>query len=211
MTGNDLKAVIGSNESILWEGIPDKKCFILESIFNPLLPFAVIWAAVDIFAIGSFVGDSGAAGFLLPFFALHLMPVWLYLGGVLLALRRYRNTHYIITDAGVYVSGGTFSYSYQMKPFTELTSITMHRGIFDQYIGVGDIVFGLSPEFSDVSYGNRGRSIRTGGLSIINIRDYQEIYKLVKELQKNVYADTMYPNDLRPETNHGYNTKLVNK
>lgn len=38
-----LKAMIGKNETIYYEGKPDKKTFVLESIFNPLLPFALIW------------------------------------------------------------------------------------------------------------------------------------------------------------------------
>ena len=29
---------------------------------------------------------------------------------------------------------------------------------------------------------------------------------MVKNLQTDIYADTMYPNDLRPSSNHGYNT-----
>ena len=41
---NDLKLLIGENEQIYFEGKPNKKCYILEGIFNPLLPFALIWA-----------------------------------------------------------------------------------------------------------------------------------------------------------------------
>ena len=38
---------------ILYAGKPDKKCFIFESIFNPLLPFAVLWGLFDMFFIGA--------------------------------------------------------------------------------------------------------------------------------------------------------------
>ena len=44
---SDLKAMVGNDENILWRGRPDKKCFILESIFNPMLPFALIWGILD--------------------------------------------------------------------------------------------------------------------------------------------------------------------
>ena len=51
----DLKGMIGENEKILWEGKPSKKCFILESIFNPLLPF--LTASINkILAFLSFFG-----------------------------------------------------------------------------------------------------------------------------------------------------------
>ena len=35
----------------------------------------------------------------------------------------------------------------------------------------------------------------------------REVFELIKKLQEDIYTDTMYPNDLRPETNHGYTTK----
>ena len=38
----DLKQLVNENEKILYEGKPNKKCFIFESIFNPLLPFPLI-------------------------------------------------------------------------------------------------------------------------------------------------------------------------
>ena len=43
----DLKGLIGNQEKILYEGKPSKKCFVFESIFNPLLPFAILWAVID--------------------------------------------------------------------------------------------------------------------------------------------------------------------
>lgn len=42
---------------------------------------------------------------------------------------------------------------------------------------------------------------------IANISNYNEVYQLVSKLQIDIYSDTMYPNDLRPEENHGYRTK----
>jgi hypothetical protein len=42
---NELTLLVGKGEKILYAGKPDKKCFIFESIFNPLLPFAVLWAS----------------------------------------------------------------------------------------------------------------------------------------------------------------------
>ena len=143
MQCSDLELMVGKNETILWRGKPNKKCFLLESVFNPLLPFALIWALIDfgvIFGMGLSKSGEGLGFFLVPFFLIHLMPVWLYLGGVFLAVKKYKNTEYIITDKGIYVSGGTFSYTYEMKPFTDLSHINIHRGIFDQWLGVGDVV-----------------------------------------------------------------------
>ena len=99
----ELKRMVGMDETILYEGKPDKKCFIFESIFNPLLPVAIIWAIFDAGFLGMAMG--GMNFIMIPFFLFHLMPVWIYLAGVIFSFRRYRNTYYIVTDHGVYISG----------------------------------------------------------------------------------------------------------
>lgn len=200
----DLTKVVNDNEEIIWQGRPNKKCFILESIFNPMLAIALLWLAIDmIFIFGIFNNEealkSGALFFVL-FFLVHLMPVWLYLGGVIFSVVRYNNTAYVITDAGVYISGGVFSYSFQFKPFTQLTNISMHQGVFDQFLKVGDVVFVGQ---QDTTQKNKARPF-----SIINIPDYEDVYKMVTKLQRDIYSDTQYPNDLRPEENSGYHTKI---
>ena len=188
---NELTLLVGKDEKILYACKPDKKCFIFESIFNPMLPFAAIWGIIDLGFIGASVNSAKAdelAFFMVPFMMLHLMPVWLYLGGALLSFRRYRNTAYIVTDKAIYASGGIFGRTYKSKPFAELSHVDLHRGVFDLWFGVGDI-------------------ITTSAISIDSIANYADVYKLVKKLQEDIYTDVMYPNDLRPKENHGYKSK----
>jgi len=207
---NELTLLVGKGEKILYAGKPDKKCFIFESIFNPLLPFAVLWGIFDMFFIGAaFSSDKAdeAAFFIIPFMALHMMPVWLYLGGALLSFRRYRNKAYIVTDKGIYASGGVFARTYQSKPFAELSHVDLHRGIFDQWFGVGDIIT-TSAQANPATLNGR-RTSTNAGISIDSIANYAEVYKLVKQLQEDIYTDVMYPNDLRPKENHGYKSKYM--
>jgi membrane protein YdbS with pleckstrin-like domain len=198
---DELKVLVGEEENILYEGKPDRRCFIFESIFNPMLPFAILWGIIDFGVIGVSLFTMEEKGFLLfiiPFMLLHLMPVWIYLGGVLLSFRRYRNTYYIVTDRAIYVSGGVFTKTFNTKPFAELSHIDLHRGIFDQHFGVADIIATSS------QHGVEGT---TGAISINSISNYEEVYKIVKKLQTDIYTDVMYPNDKRPKENHGYNTE----
>lgn len=202
----DLSIMIGKDEKVLWFAKPNKKCFILESIFNPLLPIALIWGAIDFGVIG-FVATQGKTGssemlFMLAFFALHLMPVWMYLGGVLMTAQKYKNTAYIITTKAIYVSSGVLTKNQEMKPFAELSHINIHRGIFDQWLGVGDVV-----SLCEHSGYSSSHSHSKNGITICDIPDYEKVFKMVKELQTDIYSDTMYPNALRPENNPGYNTQ----
>ena len=204
---NELRLMVGGDEKIIYAGKPNKKCFIFESIFNPLLPFALIWGIIDFGVIGFSMTskDEKAVFFLVPFMLLHLMPVWIYLGGALLSFRRYQNTSYIVTDKAIYASGGVFSRHYNTKPFAELSHVNLHRGIFDQWFGVGDIVT-TSAQANPATMNGR-RTSTNAGISIDSISNYMEVYNIVKKLQQDIYTDVMYPNDLRPKANHGYKTK----
>jgi uncharacterized membrane protein YdbT with pleckstrin-like domain len=209
--------MVGSDEKVLWRGKPNKRAFVLEGIFNPLLPFAFVWLMFDSVFIAAWLGGATHSGaptsfsiMSLLFFLLHLMPVWLYLSGVLFVFRRYKHTEYIVTDKGVYVSGGLFSYTCNMKSFTELARVNIHRGIIDQIIGVGDVVLTSNNIADFYSSGVRvnGRPVGTGfGITIADIKDYIGVFEIVKKLQEDIYTDTMYPNALRPEENRGYKTK----
>lgn len=196
----DLKSMVGEEEKIMWEGRPSKKCFILESIFNPLLPFALLWAIIDFGFIGGFskFGTGEMGFFLVPFFLLHLMPVWLYLFGVIFSFRRYKNTYYIVTDRGMYLSEGMFSKKYDMKPFAELSHVNLKRGIFDQMLNCGDV------EATTSQMNQNGIPV---SITFKSISNYDEVYKIVKKLQIDIYTDVMYPNDKRPKENHGYKTE----
>lgn len=213
---SDLEKMVGKDEKIIWHRKPEKKCFILEGIFNPFLPFALIWLLIDSTFIGFAIFGAHSQDvpgevkkmmfFLVPFFMLHLMPVWIYLIGAFLTFRRYRHTEYIITDRGIYVSGGAFSYSCEMKPYTELSRINIHRGIFDQWLGVGDVVLSGQSLQQNLPK-NMNIAHFSSCLIIADIPDYQKVFELIKKLQTDIYADTMYPNDLRPKENKGYQTE----
>lgn len=192
----ELKNMVGMDETVLYEGKPDKKCFLFESIFNPLLPFAIIWAILDAGFLGLAIADMNFV--MIPFMLFHLMPVWIYLAGVIFSFRRYRNTYYIVTDHAVYISSGIFTMNLETKTFAELSRVNLHRGIFDQLFHVGDV------QLTTNQFNRKGIPAVMG---INSISDYAKVFQLVKKLQKDIYADTMYPNDLRPEENHGYKTK----
>lgn len=192
----ELKSMVGTDETILYEGKPDRKCFLFESIFNPLLPVAIIWAVIDLGFLG--VGITGGQLVMIPFMLFHLMPVWMYLFGVIFSFRKYKNTYYIVTDHAVYISSGVFTMNLESKTFAELSRVNLHRGIFDQMFNVGDI---------QITTNQLTRKNMPAVLGINSISNYAEVYQLVKKLQRDVYTDVMYPNDLRPEENHGYRTK----
>ena len=146
MNPHNLSDLIDENEEILWYGKPNKKCFLLETVFNPFLPFVLFWAIIDLVGIGSiFFGLKPGPSvvsmiFLIPFFALHMMPVWIYLFGVFLAARNYKNTCFAITEKGVYSAGGYLAFYFRYKSFSEIAEVSVRQGFFDRRLRVGDVI-----------------------------------------------------------------------
>ena len=195
-----LRDQIGFNEKVLWEGTKDKRVTVFESIFNPLLFFALIWAVFDTsimvltFNDADMAVNRGVMTGILLFLAVHMMPVWIYIGGVITSALRAKHTYYLITDKAVYIQSGIFNTVTEVKPFTDLSHINIHTGIFDKVFGTGDVILVCSHISMTAGYQN---DTHTHGMNIENIRDYEEVFRIVKNQQEIVYADTMYPNNKR--------------
>lgn len=192
-----LYSMVGKDENILWSGKPNLKCFILETIFNPLLPFAALWALLDFLIIGAMLSHKPNAGAgtmgvvaLCGFFALHLMPVWVYLGGIFLSFRRHRHTEFVLTDKYIYTSGGVFSQTFATLPIKEIQTTTIHRGMIDQWLGVGDIILSKKQDTSVLPFPLPVRSksfsktsTQQRNVEITDIPDFQRVYEIIKDLQ----------------------------
>ncbi len=182
----EMKSMKGPDERIHWFGRPNRKCFILECIFNPMLPFAIVWSAFDgfmLFGIGfaKTGGNFKQLAFVCAFFLFHLMPVWIYLGGVLFSLRKYRNTEYMVTDRGVYVSGGAGSKRIMVRPLDEIYGLSVRQGFFGRRIGVGNVIF------SDAA---AGRAVRANAFGdIVGIPDYKEVFRLINQLKADASSE----------------------
>ena len=195
MTQIDLTSRIGVGETVRWQGAPNKKAFILRSVLNPFLPVALLWAAIDIPFIVFLIGNgNGFEWFMIPFFLLHLAPVWIYLFGVLFAAVRLNHTRYLVTDRAVYISGGVFTVNVEMKPVARLSNVTVRQGIIERRLGVGSVIL----DDGMTSYPNntaRNRAV----FAIAGIEEYNEVFRIIRDLQAEAYSDVMYPNALRPE------------
>lgn len=207
-----LREQISSSETVLWEGKKDTKVSVFEAMFNPLMPFALIWLAFDMGFIMLFRSSISGGGLMLGgiigFFALHLMPVWIYLIGIFTSGLKAKHTEYLITDRGIYIQSGIITTVVEMKPFTDLSHVSVRQGLFDKMFGTGDVISVCNHNSISANNSSSGHS---HGMNIENIAEYERVFKLVKEYQEAIYSDTMYPNDLRPQENHGYQTKYVRK
>lgn len=199
-TGQLFEPVRDANEAVLWAGTPAFLPFMASGI--PFLLLGLVWFSIDFFGFirpmlsGSGRAPSGFAGFMIPFFALHLFPFW---GSVLNLLRLalvHKNTAYAITTRRVMFRGGLWGINFETIDFDQITDLQVNVGPIEKSIDAGSIIISTSAANSN----------RTMGKTFIGVADPYEVFKEIKKVSLDVKADLDYPNKLRPETNSGYKT-----
>lgn len=193
-----------AGETLIWSKKPKKSAYIINKIIT-MMPFALLWLAFDSFFIFSMVKTGEITEmlfFIIPFFALHLMPVWIWLGNAISANRKWKNTKYYVTDKRIIIQNGFIGENYQTIYYKDIQNIDLRVGIIDKMLNVGDIYFDLSYHSSN------NKSVTTAFLDIENaVEIYGKLQKVVMDIQ----TDIEYPNALRPNENPGYNTKYNGK
>ncbi len=210
VTYNDIEGQLMPDESIIWKGIPKRNAFIINSSLT-MLPVALIWLMIDgsfIFSFiqtSEFVGTevfSGMTFFFIGFFALHLMPVWIWLYGVLTANGRWKNTQYAVTNKRIIIRNGLIGYQYNSFYYTDISNVTLKVGVIDRMLGVGDIMISLNHAIGTTKKGN---PIHT--TSILDVENPDHVMQIVQKTIMDMQTDIHYPNALRPEVNPGYHTE----
>lgn len=188
---------LASGEAILWHGKPKRGAFIATKSLT-MLPIAVIWLILDMSFIGNIFASGEMLLFLIPFFALHLMPVWIWLGSTLTAGRRWKNTNYYVTNRRIIIQGGFFAVNETSLFYKDIRNAQMRIGLLDHFFHTGDIVFD-----SGVIYHNNKQQ---RGPALEDLEDPQAVYNRIQKIILDMQTDIEYPNAYRPAENPGYHT-----
>ena len=196
MQKNSIDDVVNSDEKVLWRGKPNAKSYVLAAMVK-MLPIALVWLIFDgtfIFFISMGISSGGvplsSLGFIIPFFLLHLTPVWIWIGKTVKASREVKNLEYAVTDKRIILRSGMIGIDFKFINYTEIDSVNVKVGLIDKIFRVGDIYI--------------NSSVNAGVLW-----DVEAPYKIGNALQRvtmDIKSDIHYPNAKRPDSNHGYKT-----
>ena len=194
---NNIDDVLNTDEKVLWRGAPNPKSYVLAAMVK-MMPIALIWLIFDgtfifFLATGMSSGDIplGILAFIIPFFLLHLTPVWIWIGKTIKAAREVKNLEYAITDKRIIIRSGMIGIDFKFINYTEIDSVNVKVGLIDKIFRVGDIYI--------------NSSVNSGVLW-----DVEDPYKIGNALQKvtlDIKSDIHYPNAKRPDSNPGYKTE----
>ncbi len=193
-----LDKLLVNNEEVIWSGKPKRFAFIFNKAMS-YMPIAILWLAFDSFFI-YMLSKSGAFSalsspmfiiFIVAFLVIHLFPVWLWVSNIITAGKRWQNTEYAVTDRRMIIITGFLNMNVDSVFYTDITNVSLKYSLFDKMLGVGDIYFDM---------------VNNASRCFLDLSDAQEIYLKVQKIVMDIQTDIHYPNDLRPETNSGYNT-----
>ncbi len=187
-------------EELIWSSKPKKSAYIVNQILI-MMPIALLWLSFDSFFIFSALSSGGSDMlFLIPFFIFHLFPVWIWLGNVISANRRWRNTKYYVTDRRIIIQNGFFCENYQTIYYKDIRNVNLKIGLIDSLLNVGDIYFDLGEYLT-----NKGTRVMSS--AFLDVDNSKEVYLKIQKIVMDIQTDIEYPNALRPEENPGYKTK----
>ena len=197
MKKNTIEDILDEGEHILWRECPNKKAYILSKTMT-MFPIAIIWLLFDsAFVVGGFYGYAsgdmpiGVLIGLFVFLLFHLTPVWIWLFGIIRAVKEYKNVEYAFTEKRIIIRSGFIGIDFKNIYYTEVQSVNLKVGLTDKMFKVGDVY------------------IKSNNESVV-LFDIKNPYQITSKLQKitlDIKTDIYYPNALRPEENPGYKTK----
>ncbi len=204
-TPQEFEAVRDANEQIFWTGKPAFIPFLLRGV--PFLILGLLWGAMDYFGfirpmLNGGVKAKGFAGFAIPFFALHLLPLWLGILNMARLLLVYGNTCYAYTNKRLMLRSGFWGIDFKTIDYDKIQELEVDVDPIEKLLGVGTI-----QAFSGNTT-NRGARVYD---EFVGIQDPYDVFKHIKEVSVDIKTDWNYPNALRPEQNLGYHTGYTPK
>ncbi|MBP5698622.1 MAG: PH domain-containing protein [Alphaproteobacteria bacterium] len=179
----ELLALIDKDEKILWQGHPNKKCFLLNIYWDLIISTIILYFMVML-PLSLMAGPTASTiGYLFfhPMFTLKISyPISLFMiitisyfiiysfADDLMHFFNYRNMHFVITDQCIYISYGIFSKKFECKPIHTIPWVNTSRDFIERLCKVGSV------NFSGITH------------KICFIHNYKRIYKLIKKLKTTV-------------------------
>lgn len=130
-------------ETIVWQGKPQKKAFVLNNVLK-MLPLAIVWLAFDAFFIAMVATNfeelpTPIIPMLCVFFLMHLAPVWIWVYRCVTASKRHKNTEYAFTDQRIIIRKGAIAVDIKSIEYKDVVAVNLRYGLIDKLVNVGDI------------------------------------------------------------------------
>ncbi|MCR5458289.1 MAG: hypothetical protein K6F51_00165 [Acetatifactor sp.] len=208
MDRKEIQDLISDGENILWQGKPQFVHYVLGRLFSTWSVLSMVWIVVVFcFIWVGYHRDPRSQGYTLSlldwgiyiFYYLFLTCMaWKYLGKILAEIFAYGNVAYVVTNLGVYASGGVFQFSCKRCSYFGLRKVKITHSIFDFLFKIGNVVLS-APSVSEYARGAWTEREASYDVSVRSISDFREVYDLVKSMEWNTYVNGADCNAIKPD------------
>jgi len=146
-----LNHQLRDGEYVLAQFKPEKRalvrCAILGASSIPL-PFVLLWMVVGFgVTIGVGISEPMMLLFIIPFMAVWMAPVWIWLGGVILASTRYPYIHYAMTNMRFLCRQRKMDRRFRTIPYEQIRRIFVRNKAFGKFQKITIEVNGMQSYF----------------------------------------------------------------
>lgn len=156
--------LVGTDEQIVLKTKPNKKAHIWESVLKNI-GFVAIWGAMDIAAlVAAFTIPQlqlWVALLIVGFVLVHMVPVWIWVAGIVKSVKQAQHSEYALTDKRVIIKTGKFAYDFRVIYYQDIESVEMQRNKIDKMCGVADIYI----------------RTKTESVALANLSEIEELWK----------------------------------
>lgn len=164
-----LEEQLEPDEKILWKGCPKKASYAINKSVQ-MMPVAILWGLIDFGLLFGVILPQGVLSeiwfFIIPFFALHLTPVWIWLAQLIKSAKELRGTKYVITNRRILEFKSGYGYISSSIDIQALNSVSIKRTGIDKLLLVGDVYL----------------SSKSGNMVLFDIPKSEFIYGKIREM-----------------------------
>ena len=200
---NEIEKILNTNETVLWQGKPAFWPFFVSSFAGTL--FGLIFMGAGLIPMITALETKNYFLLLFPhfwigFFIAFGLPIYRALV--------HKHIFYAVTNTRVIIQRGLIGRDFQIVDFDKVTNADVKVDFLDILFGrrSGSIMISTA---GTIAYTKNGAAQRPYTLS--HIANPYEVFKFFKEISHAVKTDIEYPNQLRPQSNPGYQTSYTPK
>lgn len=198
MDRKEIQDLISDGENILWQGKPQFVHYVLGRLFSIEAVLSMVWIGFILsWFLAKYYRESRSYGYavslwewgiIISFYFIITFIAWKHLGSVLAEIFAYGNVAYVVTNLGVYASGGVFRFYCKRCNFSDYRKALVTRGLFDFCFGTGNVAC-QTPVVWEYKGGTWTENIRAYEVVINNVKEFREVYDLVKSMEWNTYVN----------------------
>lgn len=171
----NFEQIKAENEIFVWTDKPDLLPFMTNLI--PLFIFATIWGSIDFFVFIKPMlieneHSSSVDNFAIPFFVLHLAPVWIAVISLFYKPLSHKKTFYALTNQRILIRDGVIGTDFRTYSLKNISDLEVNIGLFDKTNNTGTI------SFCTGHFDSKGKAEK---VNLIGIQKPYEIFKLIQQ------------------------------